>query len=282
MSTDNTPGARTKLSINGTAMAALDCGLGKREVLISRPGLRGTRAHFDTDVRKASQYVAGSITLNPSHSELVALAALAIGSGGAAAEALNTFSVVVDRFTQVDTYAGCKINRFTLAGSQGQPLILTLDIIGTTEAANSGSVSAPNSGIPYIMSDLTLTLQSSARAAFSFSLVIDNMIDAERFLNSVTLSDLVEQDRSVTLQTVHPFSTANLDLYDQAVGGAAGSLALNNGTSGGAFSFGRLQCPAERPEIPGKTEVNMTLNMIATKVSGTAAGTTDDIAYAED
>lgn len=280
MTTNYAPGALTKVSINGTAMAVTSCTLGKREVLLQRNGIRGTRSHFDTDARKGPQRIGGTIGLEPSYTELVAIMALAIGAGGNCADGLTDFSVVVDRKTKVDTYAGCKINRATITGTQGGIISCSLDLVGKTETVNTGTVTTPISGIPFILADLALNLASSARETQSFTLTIDNHLDGERFLNSNTLSQVVELDRTVTLTTTHPYNDANYDLYNQAVGGAAGTLALNNGTNTGTFSFGRLQVPAEPADIPGKTEVTLTLNMIASKVNNTAAGTTDEIAFA--
>jgi hypothetical protein len=280
MATDFSQGALTKLSIGGTPMAVSSCTLGMREALLQRTGIRGTRAHFDTDARKGPQRIGGTINLEPSYAELIALGALAIGAGGNAAESVSEFTVVVDRKARIDTYAGCKVARMTVAGQQGGIVSCSLDIVGRTETTNSGSVSVPASAIPFIMSDLTLTLASSGREAQNFQLVIDNMIDADRFLNALTLSKVVELDRAVSLTTAVPWNDANIDLYNQAVAGAAGTLALNNGTNLATFSFGRLQLPAESVEIPGKQELMLTLNMIATKVNASAAGTTDDIALA--
>jgi hypothetical protein len=280
MTVNYTPGALTKVSINGTNMAAISSTVGKKEVILQRDGLRGTRSRFDTDARKGPQRIGGTIVLEPSYAELAALMALAIGTGGNAADQLTEFSVVVDRYVRNDTYAGCKIGRATITGTQGGIISCSLDIVGKTETINSGSVGAPASDIPFILADLALTLASAARETHSFTLIIDNMLDADRFLNSVTLSQVVEQGRTVTLSSVHPWNDATAALYDQAIAGAAGTLVLNNGTNTGTLSFGRLQVPAESADRPGKTEVLFTLNMLATKVNGSAAGTTDDVNFA--
>jgi hypothetical protein len=258
-------------------MSILACEVGKKETMLRRNGIRGTRSHIDGDARKGPQHIGGTIRLEPSYAELVALMSLAIGSGGNTSETIPSFNTVVDRYERVDTYTGCKVNRATITGQQGGIINVQLDVIGQTEVQNTGSVAAPNSGVPFIFSDLALNLANAVQEAFSFQLVIDNHIDPERFLNSLTLSQTVELDRTVTLQTVHPYNDTTVSLYDQAVQGSAGTLALNNGTNTGTFSFGTLQVPAESPHIPGKTEVQLTLNMQA--ASNTAANT-KEIAFA--
>jgi hypothetical protein len=268
------------VSLNGTAMAVNRCGIGKKEAMPQRNGIRGIRSHFDTDARKGVQRIGGPVDLEPSFAELVALMALAIGSGGNAADSLTAFNSVVNRVVRYDTYTGCKVSRATLSGQQGGVVSCSLDVVGQTEVTNTGTISIPASDIPFLLSDLALNLAGSLRETQSFQLVIDNHIDAERFMNSTTLSQVVELDRTVSLTTTHPWNDANADLYDQVLAGAAGSLALNNGTNTGTFSFGKLQVPAETPDIPGKSELMLVLNMMATKVNNSAVGTTDEIAFA--
>ncbi|MFA5262242.1 MAG: phage tail tube protein [Opitutaceae bacterium] len=276
-----TPNALTSIGLNGTAMSAISCSIGKKEVLLQRNGLRATRAHFDTDIRKGPQRIGGSVMLEPSYAELVVIMALAIGPAGNAAEGLTEFNTVVNRHIKVDTYTGCKISRATIAGTQGGIISCSLDIVGKTEVTNTGTAPAPNSAIPFILADMVLTLVSAARETQNFQLVIDNHLDAERFLNSTTLAQVVEMDRTIQLMSTHPYNDTNYALYDQAVGGAAGTLVLNNGTNSCTFTFARLQVPAETPDIANKGgESLLTLNMMATKVSGSAINTTDDIAFA--
>ena len=273
------PGSLTLISLNGNAMAVLSCSLGMKQAMLERNGIRGTRQHFDTDKRYGVQHVSGSVATEPSYAELELLMALTIGAGGNCAESIPSFNCVVNRVEQTYTYTGCKIGRATITGTQGGIISCSLDIVGQTEVANTGSVSTPNSAIPFIMSDVTLTLNSASQQTHNFTLVIDNHLDAERFLNSLTLANVVELDRTVTLSSHHPYNDTTITLYNQAVGGAAGSLALNNGTNTGTFNFGRLQVPPENVPSPGKTELMLVLNMLASKVSGSANNTTDQISF---
>jgi Phage tail tube protein len=274
MTTTYTPGALTKLSIDGTAMAAISEDFGERDTHLERNGLRGTRTHFNTDVRIGPKHVAGQITLEPSLAELLALAKLAIGNSNSN-ESISSFSVVVDRNTESKTYAGCKINRLRVEGKQGGLLRAVADIIGQTETAN-GNVSTPADSAPAIFSDIVLTLESNARETESFALEINNHIDGDRFLNSQTLPEVVELDRTVTLKTTHPYNTATAAaLLQQAVAGAAGSLAMNDGTNTCTFSFGFLQTPYKTPSVPGKQEVLINLDMTS---RGATAGSDVSVA----
>jgi hypothetical protein len=270
MSKDYSPGALTKLSINGTAYAALSCDFGKKGTILRRAGNRGTRDHYADDARKGPYACAGTISLEPDPAGLAAIMALVIGSGGNIAESLTDFSVVVDRYEAAYTYDGVKVNRAHVHGRQGGIVGVDLELIGKTETA-TGNVSTPADVAPYIFADLVLTLGNASRDAFSFDLVIDNHIDGARFMNHLTLPHVVELDRTTTLQTVHAFNDTNAALYDQAVAGATGSLALNNGTTGHTFTFGTLQVPPESPAIRGKSEEVLELKMEATRSGSTAS-----------
>lgn len=263
-------GHQAALSINGTPMAFLSCGLAKRSQFAVREGIRGTRSRYDTDVRLSTYTVSGPVVLEPSYAELSALMALAIGSGGAIAETLTEFDVVVDEVADVTTYADCKVNRATIRGSKGGIVQVALDLVGKT-ASDAGSVSTPSSAGPIVFSDLTLTLQSAARETESFELVIDNALMTDRFMNSTSVTDIPETDRKVSLTSRHAHHADNAALLGQAVAGAAGTLVLTDGTSTGTFTFGILQVPEDRPEIPGRAEeILMALNMMAHKTGSTA------------
>jgi len=286
MTTYYSPGALTRVGLQtitggvaNTNLDILSCSVGSKESLLQRNGIRGTRAKFDTDMRKGPQRIGGTITLEPSYTNLNVLMYLAVGTVANTAEDLPAFNTVVCRGGVGNSiYTACKVSRLTISGTQGGIVSASVDVVGCTEVSG-GVVDAPNSGIPYIMADMALNLAATLRDIQNFTLVIDNHIDAERFLNANTLGQVVPLDRTVSLSVTLPYNDANAALYNQAVGGAAGKLALNNGTNGMSMSFGRLQLPAESVDIPGKTELMMQLNMIATKVSGSAINTTDDITY---
>jgi len=272
MANSNTPstGALTKISFAGTPMGVLRCTLAERQQMLTREGLRGSRSHLDTDQRFGPKRVSGTIEMEPSAAELATIMNYAFGNSGVVSDALLTADILVDKVapavangTGVFAYNACKIDRCVIAATQGQPLRLTLDVVGTTEAGNQTAINAPNSAGYYIHSDVTLTLQNAAREVQGFTLTIDNRIDKERFMNATTLRTLVEQDRVVDLQAIIPWTDATQDLYDQALAGAGGVLALNDGTTAHNFIFGVLQVPPEGVEIPGKSELLLTLNMRA-------------------
>jgi len=168
----------------------------------------------------------------------------------------------------VMTYAGCVVSRATLSGSSGTPLSLVLDIEGETESVgNSGTFPAISidTNTMFVFSDVTLTLDSVAREVNQFTLVIDNLLDTGRYMNSVTRAQIPTQDRAVTLAVTVPYTTDEDDLYDMAIAGIDGSLAFSDGTTTYTIDFGNLKAPAESPVVGGKTEILLPLNFVAYK-----------------
>lgn len=248
--------------------------LGMTQTHADGPGIRGTRSHAKETVRITQERIGGSITLRPTPVELDQwlpriLGAAESSDSFALGESIPAWSALVDRVTNRFIYAGCYVNKATFSGSQGQPITLALDIEGLSETISAsavpGGVPAINSGAPYVFSDCTyaLTADASATLVREFEITIDNVLTADRYFNSVTRAPLFATDRMITVKLVVPYTSDEVDLYDQAVAGAAGTLTLTNGGQSTLFTFANLKCPAETPPIQDKGEMLLTLNMVA-------------------
>jgi hypothetical protein len=254
-----------------------------RQPILPNTGIRGTRSEHSIRTRYAPKTVSGTITLEPSPLDLDLWLSRILGAAEssdsfALAETLPAFGIMIDRVAKVYSYSDCYVNKATFSGSQGGKIQLVLDIIGTDfSVGNAGTFPALTLGVlpanqPYAFTDGVFTLAGSARVTKSFELVIDNKLES-RVSNSLTVTSITPQDRIVSLKTVHPYTSAETDLLGQALYGATGSIALTpigGGMSGvlTTFTFGRLQVEDENPVVPGKTAIEMTLNMIA-RMTGT-------------
>lgn len=249
--------------------------------ILERTGLRGTRSHRADDTRQGPYKVSGALRLEPTPDDLTFLFPWILGGAPSGstyplAETLPSFSLQVDRLAGVFTYAGCKINRATFRGAKGGIVSLDLDIVGKAETVGAaGSFAAPavaasQSKGPYILAgDTSLILNGVSREVADFQLVIDNGLATDRFMNSLTVVSLPENDRRVSLRTSHAFASQNIDLYNQALAGAAGSLILSNGASSTTFNFATLQVPAQSPTAASRAEIMLVLEMIARETGST-------------
>ena len=219
----------------------------------------------------------GTIEMIPSPEDFALLlpwimGAVASGTTFALAETLSSRYVCLDKVAKVMTYAGCLVNRATFSGSEGMPIKLSLDIIGTTESVgNAGTFPSVtyNNTAPFMFSESVLTLVSSARNVKSWSITIDNQLEVS-YYNSTTATRILPKDRSVTFQCANPFTSSETDLYDQALAGSAATLVLAYAAYSMTFTFPTLQFPAEGPQVPGRSELALNLNGVARKVSTTS------------
>jgi hypothetical protein len=266
-------GHGTLASIDGIVTPYSGSGLGKTGLIIEREGMRGELSHDVDDTRIGPYDVAGTVNVEPSAVELKHYLDLAMGGVGVIAEEATEFVAILDKGGAVYTYAGCKISRLAISGAAGGTIKAALDIAGKTET-EAGSLAVNETNLaPYILSDLTLSIAGSARKTEEFTLIIDNQIAPRHMFGSaagggLTADDLVQQDRIVTLSTIHDATAANIAaLYDvlATIAGVAGSLVLNDSVTTTTVTFGKLQAPAEAWGPQGKGPVTFPLNMTARK-----------------
>ena len=259
-----------------------------------RDGLRGTRTHTANDTRMGIRSSGGTVEFDPSPQDLSILLGLILGNGNTGAmsggnsftlaESLPYFYAAVDRVTEAFEYYGCKVDRATFSGSKGtDPTVkLSLEISAVDELMNTASTffgaTSLNYYPPYIFTDIIFGLGDGnnaavSRQAESFTLTIENHLKKDRFMNQLTVVDLPEEDRTITLEVNLGFTSNNLDLYNQALLGSAGWLVLAQaGTNYSTnFQFSTLQVPPEAPTVSGKDEIMLPLRMTC-RGAGNAAG----------
>ncbi len=274
-------GNRQTFSINGTDMMGF-CSVGKHGTHLEREGTRGVRSRNSVDVVEGPYAVSGQLILNPTSADLDVLEAFIIGAESPAGtflvdETLGDFPIVIDRGNDVYTYTGCKIVRASYSGLQGGLLRLVCDIVGKTAAATGDRPSAPEDTPVFTFASSVFTLAAAAREVEEFEMVIDHHMITDRFQNALTVTDIPEGDRTVSLRTVHSWSTNSSPLFGQAIGGAAGSLAITDASSNTrTYSFGRLQVPTESPPLIDRGAMKLICNHISRQF-GFVAGTTEDI-----
>jgi hypothetical protein len=201
----------------------------------------------------------------------------AVGTTFARADTLQTFGVLVDKGEIVLELQDCVVNQCIIEGSQGGPgranwLRCALQIYGKGDSTGTAypalSLAVTGGYVPFVFEDCVFTLGGSARKPKAFKLHLHNHVQM-RYVNSVNPSTLCPSRRTINLFVGTPFDSEHVDLYDQALAGAAGSLAITNGAVSTTFNFATLQVPAETPEIPGKVEIDLPLKMTARKVGST-------------
>ncbi|HEY5312080.1 MAG TPA: phage tail tube protein [Pirellulales bacterium] len=253
-----------------------NCQITKAGTIIDSSGIRGGRSHHSERTRQGNDSIAGVIELYPSPADLSHLLPLVLGGTPSGttyplADGLAAFYVTVDKVAGVYTYAGCKVDKATFSGVQGQAMKLSLEIAGQTEtpaAAGSFPAVTLDNSAPLVFSDSTLTLLGISREVKQWTVTIDNSLEV-RFANSTSATAIMPKDRQVSLQCQNPFTSAEIDLYGQALAGSSAALVLAGAGSSLAFNFATLQFPDRGPVVPGREEITLTLSGIARKVGST-------------
>lgn len=244
--------------------------IGLVEEHLNTNGIRGTRSPNVARVRQGIRRVQGQLSLQPTAVELAALlpwilGANASGTTYALANVLQKRYVTVARDDGTDgkvfTYDNVAVSRAVFRGQQGMPIDLELDLVGVDETVgNAGtfpSLSIDTTTGPFIFPDSTgaLSINSTTVGAPEFEVTIDNMFDAERFLNSLTLSTSAgATGRQITVRTRLPYSDAEA-LYGTGAGGVAVTWTLTNGGTSLAFSFVKVCFPRMQIEVPERGEL---------------------------
>lgn len=279
-------GYNAKLGIGTSAtvdqpLDFLNESLALAEEFVDRNGLRGTRSHNIENMRAGLRRVGGSITLQPTAVEWSyllpwILGANASGTTYALAETVPSRYVTVDRSDGTDgkvfTYDGVKVNRAVIRGSQGQPLELTLELLGIDETvANAGtfpSLTLDTTTAPFMFHDLALTVGGTTYQSRELVLTVDNRLDGERFFNSQTRTAIVATDREVSCELTLPYGDAEA-AYNTGVAGVAVVGTFTNGTVSLAFSMTKVVFPRQSPTVQGRTEIMVPLRGVAKKSGST-------------
>lgn len=269
-------GMLTQLGIdtNATVTARFDYqneNLVCNEDFLDGNGLRGTREHDISRVRRNIRRIGGQISLQPNAAELAlllpwVLGAAASGTTYALDDALTDRYVVIDRIIKVFSYSGCKIDRATFRASQGEPLQLILDVVGQDESVgNAGtfpSLSINTATGPFIFTDLTLVIGGVTYNAKDFELTIDNRLDRDRFFNSATLVSVMPTDRQITLRTNLPQGDA-IAAYNSGPDGVAVTATFTNAGVSCLFSLVKVTFPRRSPNVPGRSEIMLPMEGVA-------------------
>jgi len=178
-------------------------------------------------------------------------------------EAAVTRFVMIDRVGQVFTYSSVAVDKATFRSSRGAALTLTLDLVGVLEQTGSaGSFPSLNLDVstkPLLFFDCVLTVAGTVYFCDSFTLMIENFIDKNRFFNSKTLTAVIATDRKISFQTKLPYGDA-VALYGAGVNGVAMSSVFTYGNEVLSFTAGTVVFPHESPMIQGRSEILFPLN----------------------
>ncbi len=250
----------------------------KGVILNADDGIRGTRSRAGERVRTGPYKISGSVSLYPDINNLDVFLLYTLGAGPAThlysmTETLTGFYLTVDRGAKVFEYNVGYINKAVFSCSASDPkLKLTLDMeFETTTITNAGSfpaITGLDTNRPYIFSDVVVTIGGSPYSVFDWECTIDNFLEADRFVNELTRSQIPAKDREVSYKLTTAYRSTEAALLGVIPGsfGAITSVFTDSEETNSVLTFSSalLQYPTEDPTVTGKgNETKLTLNAIA-------------------
>jgi hypothetical protein len=254
--------------------------------------IMGTLQEDSERVRRGPSLFAGVVTVPVNPAEMQILGPLFMGGSFAGttcpyAETVPTFGMLVDKVTDVYEYPNGVVNRILIHGQQRGPegppnwITMAVEVLFKDEIDGQSfpdALALPKTAdyTDFVFEDLTLTILGAARAPKEFSLLIHRHQRA-RYVNSIKPNRFCTSGLTVVLTARFPFDDDHLDLHDQPLAGASGSLALTNGTVSTTFNFANLQSPPLTPENPGngqgdeEGEIDIVTTLVARKAGSTNA-----------
>jgi hypothetical protein len=232
--------------------------------------LNATRGTFDRDGNRvvvAREPVTPRFSSQPTAAEAAVLAEWGMGGTptGAGTVTYPLGDNPVQKFVFFNPKAGetwflsgvaCDV--LTVSAAVGEGLRFDLDLVGKTwddtRADFPAGVVLDQTTRPWVLSSLVLTVGGVVRKTRGFTFQVNHHIDRERFLNSVSLTDIVKLDQEVTLSIDVP-SGDNPGLWKLGVSTLA-LLAVFTNAGGGVLnmSIPDVRFEPNSPEHPLRGE----------------------------
>lgn len=202
----------------------------------------------------------------------------------AQSDALNYFGLLIDLDYNTAEFKNCMITDWEISGrapqhgEQGEPdrILCKLGIraasmtLGTSWPGTPPTFGVAAADRPYVLqdSDGYFTLGGAVRPIQAFRFGIDRGLYT-KYANSTTAHSQRPTMRNNQIILQLPWNSDNVDLYNVAIAGGAGSFKFVNGAFSTLFNLGRVHFPNNTPVIRGKTEIPLNLFGLVTGTGST-------------
>jgi len=238
------------------------------EELVTPTGITGALDLPSERTRQGTRRVQGQLIMTPNAVELDAWLPRILGGTESAdsfplADTLSAWYATVEKTTKVFTYNGCVVASAQFQASVGQPLRMSINVLGIDEAVgNSGtfpSLTLNVSSGPFLLSDLVLTVSGTGYSFRDFTLDINNAPDPERIFNALTRASIPRADhRTIQWALSAPYGDTSA-LYGLSHTGVACIATFTNGNRSLVFNSPKVAFPRQTPPFAGKGEILLPL-----------------------
>jgi len=248
---------------------------------------RGTAGTFYNDanlLRESRVLVTPTLQAEPTSVELAILLAWALGPASGttyvpqvavASRNIHWKPVAGEEFFLPNV--GC--DNFTLSASVGEPLSVSMDLVGTTyddtRSDFPGSPTLDVSSGPFMLADCSavggaFSYGGTTRQPTGFTLRVSNNIDRNRFLNSLFLTRVQKLDQSFGITFEIP-SGDNVSFWDTGSTPAAFVATFENINTGATLtiSMPAVMFPSQSPRHPAGAEGMIAIDGQGFRTGGT-------------
>lgn len=245
--------------------------------------LRGSLSNDIGLMRDGIKRVSGSIGLQPTSLEWTYLLQWILGGTPTGSPTVTypladgapvTKYLTIDRRQKVFTYAGVAVEKASIRATRGTCLTCDLDCVGQTSSTGAAgsfpAISLDVSTEPLVFTDLTLSIGGTTVAAFDFNLEIENRIDRDRFLNSLTLTAINKLERTIKFSTRLPYGDYQAIQAAMTAGPTIVAVVatFTNGGASMVFTMPAISAPLKEPSVPGREEITFDFAGTAKRTSG--------------
>lgn len=244
-------------------------------------GIKGIRSRYAARCRNGDIAVGGNITFNPVAADLAYLMQKVMGGASLTAPTLaNTIPSVVVQKQYVDagdvwSYPTMYIASMSISGSRGNPISVSMDLLGLTESQGSPSGTGgtfPNltldtSTTMLVFNDLSLSLGGSTEYAFDFNLTINNFLTEQR-VNSRNATAIFATDRVITLSCTVPEADITYANFSDAA--LECIITLSNASQSAVFTLPSVRFANQTAVVGGRDEIVFSLNGTAYRTAASA------------
>lgn len=250
------------------------------ETIYNNSGDSATPEEIASRTRLNTRSADGPLVMEPTAVEWYAMLEWILGGPGVSTNipltnAIASRYVVIDDTVKVPVWSSCVVGRATISSQEKSALKLDMQIFGTDEtlgaAATFPALTYDTTSGPYMHFDGAFVINSVTVRPKAWSLVIDNMPDTERYLNSQTRISTPRKGRRFTWNFNLPYGDY-VASYGLQAADVAASATFTVGNTSLIFASSNIRFPRQGAKGRGREEEIMLVpNGIAYKPVGSEA-----------
>ena len=243
-------------------------------------GISGRPTKRSERIVVATKDIAGDIVLEPTPAELDVWLPRILGGTKTLnivklATTIPTFNVLINKGGDLHQFNTCAVNTATFRFTVGEPVQLTLNVLGKTKTLPEAEPDvAITDNPPYVCHEAVLRIGGTIRETNEVTLTVNrNLQGLRRF--SQTLTHVQEGPIAITFSPVLPFTADEVALLALEATGATGQIVVTKGGNSCTFDLANVKFTGAGPTV-GSRDGEILYNPTGTAFSTTSETNADN------